>query len=208
MQVFDQYGKEGRPIGVIEADSVVRVNDILGDWLFVDFDGGKGWMLNKYDSTVVMEPACREKQDFWKNLIPYHEPVFYFVRFELPEKIQVKVRCTPEFDGKVCGSLSRGMVVACGAMLNNTWLQVRFNEIDAAWVTIKSATGILFMEQVHESLQIGFTNVIKQSPVTMKPEDLLPIIAPVEEVEERPDTARTYMTATSVNTRSDDDDSI
>ena len=174
--MYDTHGEGARPIGVIEPEYLVRVNDAVGDWLNISFDGGVGWMLYKAKSAQVMYPALTEKPNFWDNLVPFHEPVFYHVRFELPEKVEIKVRYAPYSKAEVCGALKRGMVVSCGAILDNTWLEIRFNRIDAAWVLMDSASGVQLMKEVDRSLQNSFSNTLKSSPTQMTVEDLLPIV--------------------------------
>ena len=43
-----------------------------------------------------------------------------------PAKVEIKVRAKPHLSSRVIGSLERGMVVHCGAVLND-WLQVCYN---------------------------------------------------------------------------------
>lgn len=200
-QVYDRNGEDGRPIGVVEPEHLVRVNDVVGDWLQIAFDGGSGWMIFKSQSLQLMYPALQENPRFWKNLMAFHEPVFYYVRFELPEKVEIKVRYEPETKSAVCGSLKPGMVVSCGAILDEKWMEIRYNNIDAAWVLCENSAGIELLRRVDDTLQMPFLNTLKKSPIMMTPEDLLPIEPTLMEDEDlvEEDVTRPN-TATSVGT--------
>jgi len=43
-QVFDSMGEGGRPIGVIEPNMTVLVEDVLGDFVQISFEGQLGWV--------------------------------------------------------------------------------------------------------------------------------------------------------------------
>lgn len=204
--MYDTHGAEARPIGVIEPEYLVRVNDTAGDWLKIYFDGGIGWMMLKAGSMTVMLPACADRPGFWDNLKPFHEPVFYHVCFELPDRVEIKVRYAPYKEAGVCGALRKGMVVSAGAVLDERWLEIRYNSVDSGWVLMESTAGIKLLKEVDESLQMSFSNILKVSPVTMTEEDLKPIEKPELDNEDalddefgtRPNTATTVASQSSL----------
>ena len=111
-QVFDSRGREGRPIGVIEPELTIRVEDVLGDWMQVRHDNVLGWVQFREGSFHVLLPAYREIRGYWDNLKCWSRPVIYKVSDDLPEYVELKVRQSPQVqDGIVCGFLTKGMVV-------------------------------------------------------------------------------------------------
>jgi hypothetical protein len=145
----------------------------------------------------VMRPAC-DKLGFWDNFQPFHEPVYYHVSWDLPESIELKVRNSPERDGKVFAALKQGMVVQCGGILDDLWLQVRFDSVDASWVLIRNDIGVIFMERVHEGLQQRFRNTIHASPVVMSEDDLI-YVEPEAPPDDTTYTSSAAMSDTSTN---------
>ena len=128
----------------------------------------------------VMHLACN-RSGFWNDLFAFHEPVFYHVAFELPEKVELKVRFSPEMEGLVCGILTKGMVVSCMAVLDKRWLQIRFGDVDSAWVLCQNSKGVQLLKRVHQTRQIQLLNTIKEHPSIVPMENLLPILDEGEE---------------------------
>jgi hypothetical protein len=62
-QIFDVRGIDGRPIGIISDDQLVRVEDVMGDWIKVRHENRFGWCRFRIHhgglDVTVMEPAMR-----------------------------------------------------------------------------------------------------------------------------------------------------
>lgn len=78
-QVFDDLGEEGRPIGVIEPDLTYRVNDLLGIWIQIKYNGGIGWTRYRIGALTIMTLAMNHIKGFWDQIENYPKPIFYAV---------------------------------------------------------------------------------------------------------------------------------
>ena len=179
-QVFDAMGEGGRPIGVIEPDMTVLVEDVLGDFVQISFQGQLGWVKFRIDELKdkklkgaggegdkpaaksliplprlfpkkekmreILRSACTGVANFsWDNLQVLSKSMFYQVRDDptLPPKMELKVRLQPVLSAPVCGYLKLGQVVESRATLGD-WMQIKFQDNDAAWVVRKVGGGMHF----------------------------------------------------------------
>ena len=84
-QIFDVMGFEGRPIGVVEPNVTIRVQDIMGDYLQVCYEGNLGWaryrMTSLFGKTIkLLRPALSDVPHFlWDGLkmIDFGKQVYY-----------------------------------------------------------------------------------------------------------------------------------
>jgi hypothetical protein len=109
---------------------------------------------------------------FWSNLLSFPTPVYFIVAETLPDIIEIKVRRMPTMDAEVCGCLTKGMVVMGGATLDQLWLQIVYNDVDAAWVLLRSGE-ITLLEELHPSLQRKMPNILRKSPCIVPPNQLV-----------------------------------
>lgn len=134
---MDVIGDEGRPLGVIEPHMMFRADDIQGDLLNVRFGTVKGWVKFKNGRMTVLEPAFKHVKGFsWDGLKAFSRAEYYIVRDDLPIGSELKIRYSPMSDAPVKGEVKRGQVLEVWAVFNN-WLQVRYNDIECAWVMWK-----------------------------------------------------------------------
>jgi hypothetical protein len=120
---------------------IVRAEDVFDDYFLVNFKDTQGWTRFRLKGTKLLIPACSEIKKFsWKELVPLARPEYYRVKEDLPAKIELKVRFKPTDDGEICGHLKPGQVVECRAEFGR-WLQIRYNEVEAAWVQYKTLGG-------------------------------------------------------------------
>ena len=146
-QVFDSMGEEGRPIGVVDSNRVLLVEDVLGDFLQIAFEGRLGWVRYRLPHERpawrrVLRPACEEVQYFsWKTLRVNSRPVYIQVRNdkELPKTFELKVRLEPILESEVVGYLKMGQVIETRASVGD-WIQIRFEDQECAWI-VKSVGG-------------------------------------------------------------------
>lgn len=130
-QVFDQMGKLGRPMAVVEPFRTVRALDVLGEFLLVTLRGLTGWIRYRAGRTLFLRPLAGFDWDAQR----VQETVSYYrVNDNLPPAIELKVRHRPDATtGEVLGYLRPGQVVPCYAVVGD-WLQVKYGDEDAAWV--------------------------------------------------------------------------
>lgn len=148
-QVFDSMGEEGRPVGTVEPHEVQLVEDVLGDWLQISYEGRMGWVKyqlphEKERYRRVLHKACVHDVPYfsWDKLQVHSKPIYYQVRNDpmLPSTFELKVRLRPVLDSEVVGTLYKGMIVEARAHVGD-WLQVRYQNHDAAWVVMKVGGG-------------------------------------------------------------------
>ena len=140
-QVFDSMGEEGRPLGVVEPKRTLLVEDVLGDFMQIAFEGRLGWVRyqlpqEKERFRHVLRVACEDVPHFsWKNLRVFSNPIYYQVRDdkELPKNFELKVRAEPYLESPVIGYIKMGQVVESRASIND-WLHIKFENFDCAWV--------------------------------------------------------------------------
>ena len=117
-QIFDSHGMEGRPIGVLEESRSVRVEDSLGYWVKIRWEGGHGWMLFRTKFTDILVPALSSiSKSFWVSATVWERPNYYRVSEDLPDNVEIKVRWLPVLTGPgsdVLGYLTKGQIVECG----------------------------------------------------------------------------------------------
>ena len=147
-QVFDAMGEEGRPVGTVEPNEVQLVEDVLGDFLQISYEGKMGWVRYKLPREAkkfqsVLHKACLDIPHFnWDNLVVHSKPIYYQVRNDdlLPSTFELKVRLRPVLDAEVWGSLKKGQIIESRAHIGE-WLQIKFRDKDAAWVVMKVGGG-------------------------------------------------------------------
>jgi len=84
-QIFDIMGFEGRPIGVVEPNVTIRVQDIMGDYLQVCYEGHLGWaryrMTSLFGRSIkLLQPALYDVPHFsWEGLkmIEWGKQLYY-----------------------------------------------------------------------------------------------------------------------------------
>lgn len=178
-QVFDKMGEEGHAIGVIEPNVTVRVEDTLGDFMQVRFEGGLGWvrykgMIQTVESkkpqyVTVLVPSQQHIPDFYKNLEMYKNPVYYRFNDDLPQNTELKVRLKPDLKSDVVGHILENMIVQVWAILDDMWLQIKFRHHESAWVMYKNRAEDIMLVFLHESVQLRLSappcqHLIKASP--------------------------------------------
>lgn len=148
-QVFDSMGDEGRPVGTVEPHEVQLVEDVLGDYLQISYEGRMGWIKyqlphEKERYSRVLRKACVHDVPYfsWEKLQVNSKPIYYQVRNDpiLPSTFELKVRLRPVLDAEVVGALSKGQIIESRAHVGE-WLQIRFGKHDAAWVVMKVGGG-------------------------------------------------------------------
>ena len=147
-QVFDAMGEEGRPIGTVEPNEVQLVEDVLGDFLQISYEGRMGWVKyrlpqEKARFQSVLHKACSDVPHFsWDSLVVHSKPIYYQVRNDdiLPSMFELKVRLRPTLDAEVHGALKKGQIIESRAHMGE-WLQIKFEDRDAAWVVMKVGGG-------------------------------------------------------------------
>ena len=165
-QLFDTRGnKEGRPVGVIEPDMTVRVEDMIGDWMQIQHEDNLAWVKYKDGTFDILVPALKNKRGFWKDLQAWSKPKLYRVSDTLPEYAEIKVRQLPLKDSIVCGSLLPGMMVQCWA-INGGWLQIRYLNYASVWV-LQSVIDKELLIEVPVSFQKYSSNKIITSPMML-----------------------------------------
>ena len=162
-QVFDKMGEEGHAIGVVEPNVTVRVEDTLGEFMHVRYEGVRAWvrykgMVRTVDSkkatyVKVLVPSQQHIPDFYANLEMYNLPVYYRFNDELPKNSELKVRLKPEASAPVVGHIVENMQVEVWAILDDFWLQIRYNEHETAWVIYKNKANDIMLLILHESVQ-------------------------------------------------------
>jgi uncharacterized protein YgiM (DUF1202 family) len=186
-QVYDTLGAEGVPLGVIEPDIIVRVQDMLGDYFQISYNGGFGWLRWRLNKRLLVREAGATLKNFsWDGLFILNEYKYYIMKkHDAIVKIELKVRKLPILDGEVIGYVYANEVVEVGAVFGK-WLQIRYKHLDAAWVVFK--VGNLkngenqedSLVQLSPCLQKKFHTILKKSPHKTRPEEL-----EVDEEEER-----------------------
>jgi len=79
-------GEEGRPVGVVEPNRVLLVEDVLGDFLQISYEGRLCWVKyrlpeQKPQFRSVLRMGCEDIPYFsWDKLRVNTEPVYYQVR--------------------------------------------------------------------------------------------------------------------------------
>ena len=181
-QVFDKMGDEGHAIGVVEPSVTLRVEDTLGDFMQIRFEGTLGWvrykgMVRTVESkkpkyVTVLVPSQKDIPDFYKNLEMYKNPVYYRFNDELPLNTELKVRLKPELKSEVVGHIVENMVVQVWAILDDMWLQIKFNKHETAWVMCKNRAEDVMLLFLHESVQLRLSapscnHLTKNSPFSL-----------------------------------------
>lgn len=188
-QIFDNMGFEGRPIGVIEANCTVRVQDVLGDFLQVAYENTLGWALWRvgWHGTIVMRQACMRVQFFsWQDLhvLPWGTSAYYKVSDNIPEKTELKVRLMPLLASEAVGVLQQNQVVEVGAVFGN-WIQIRFEHYRIAWVLRTAGGGVLaevppvlprkvvLLQELSPGVSRRMAKILTRSPFFVTPKDLV-----------------------------------
>ena len=140
-QVFDKVGDEGRPIGVVCGDRTIRVEDMLGDYVQIAYEGAFGWTRYKMGRDMILRTACSDVPGFsWDHVRIFETPRYYRVDPKLDASTEIKVRYLPKIAGEVCGALRPGEIVECRAVLGD-WLQIIYHHEACAWVISVSHAG-------------------------------------------------------------------
>jgi hypothetical protein len=194
-QIFDNMGFEGRPIGVIEANCTVRVQDVLGDFVQVAYEGRLGWALWRigWHGTVVMRQACLRVPFFsWDGLRvrPWGSYAYFKVSDQIPEKTELKVRLMPLLTSEAVGSLQQNQVVEVGAIFGD-WIQIRFEHHPIAWALRIAGGGVLsevksqlpksiaLLQELSPGVSRRMAKIMTRSPYFVTPKDL--VVDAVEE---------------------------
>jgi hypothetical protein len=133
-QVFDQMGKLGRPMTVVEPYRTVRALDVLGEYLLISIRGLTGWIRYRNGKQLFLRPLQGIN---WETVRIQETVTYYRVNDNLPKAIELKVRHRPDLKGEILGHLHGGEVVPCYAMIGN-WLQIKYQEEDAAWILFRT----------------------------------------------------------------------
>jgi hypothetical protein len=178
-QVFDKMGEEGHAIGVVEPNVTLRVEDTLGDFMQIRFEGVLGWVRYKGEVrtveskkptyVTVLVPSQQHIPGFYKNLEMYKNPVYYRFNDDLPLNTELKVRLKPDLQAEVVGHVTEDMIVQVWAILDDMWLQIRFHKHEAAWVLFKNRADDVMLVFLHESVQMRLSapscsHLTKKSP--------------------------------------------
>jgi Ran GTPase-activating protein (RanGAP) involved in mRNA processing and transport len=147
-QVFDSMGEEGRPIGTVEPNRVLLVEDVMGDFLQIAYEGTLGWVQYRlpHERPIwrrVLRPACEDVPYFsWKTLRVNTKAVYLQVRDdkELTKKFELKVRLEPKLESEVIGYLQKGQVVESRASVGD-WIHIKYENQDCAWIVNKVGGG-------------------------------------------------------------------
>lgn len=184
VQVFDRIGDEGRPIGVVEPNLTLRVEDMLGDFLQIRFQGILGWIRYKGSVKIagnpvptkplkILLPAFEHIPHFWDTLKTFSKPQFYRFNDVLPESTEIKVRTLPDFtSGAVLGEIVHNQVIECMAEFDN-WLECRFENVDTVWVQKKNSCNDALLLKLPDHVQRALRNLKMQRKLkalaSMKP---------------------------------------
>lgn len=194
-QIFDHLGDEGRPIGVIEPNVTIRVQDCLGEYLQVCYGDQLGWTKLRGNfgwrgTYTLLRPALSSVNNFtWEGLkmIEWGKCLYYKVVDDIPAATEIKVRLQPLLEAEVCGHLMKNQVVQVGAIFND-WIQIKYNHIAAAWVlyvaggggTIGSSSrsegsnSKLLLEELNAAQSRKLSLIMNRSPYNIVPKDLIP----------------------------------
>ena len=185
-------GDEGHAIGVVEPNTTVRAEDTLGEFMQIRFEGVRAWvrykgMVKTIDSksstfVTVLVPSQQNIPNFYKNLEMYSTPVYYRFNDELPLASEIKVRLKPDIKAEVVGHVTENMQVEAWAILDDCWLQIRFNEHETAWVIYKNKVGDVMLLLLHDSVQ---AKLRADSAVTAKSPFKLRIDAPELQIQKK-----------------------
>ena len=99
-QVLMLWAKKVVPIGTVEPNEVQLVEDVLGDYLQISFEGKMGWVKYKLPHERkfqnVLRKACHDVPYFsWDSLVVHSKPIYYKVCDDdiLPSNFELKVGC-------------------------------------------------------------------------------------------------------------------
>ena len=167
-QIFDSRGIEGRPIGVIEPERTVRVEDSLGYWMKIRFENRFGWVLYRNRFSEILIPACRNiSRAFWNKMDVWERPKYYKLCDTLSDQTEIKVRFKPLLDAEVCGYLTKGTVIECGGILKE-WIQIKYENHACVWALhLQAQTDQKLMEPLHPALQNKLQFIVTSSPCVL-----------------------------------------
>lgn len=151
-QLKDNFGDEGRPIGVATAKMTILVYDVLGDYMQVRHEGERVWIQYIDPPHKVLVPSIQKPPNFWKDLYFFNEDAFFMVSDDLSESVEIKVRLKPEVQAEICGYLKKKMIVRCLATLRD-WIQIVFKNFDTVWV-LQSSEDVVLLKELPEDLQL------------------------------------------------------
>lgn len=177
-RVVDRLGAEGRPRGVVEPNRAVRVEDVMGEYLNIAFEGGLAWVRYRLGTRAILRPCPWTGPAVGTGeggLRVFYRPVYYMARKGLGAKTALKVRYQPLPTGGVCGYVRVGVLVQCLGTLGD-WLQIRYGREDCVWVlrvATGQGTGEVLMEALPQVLQQRLGGVDRGSPYTPRPEELV-----------------------------------
>lgn len=152
---------------------------MLGDYFHISYEGKFGWLRWRLNGRLLVRKAGSTLKNFsWNGLTILNEYNYYIMKkHDALIKIELKVRKLPILEGEVIGYIYDNEVVEVGAVFGR-WLQIRYNNLDAAWVIYK--VGDLKRGEKQEdalvklppSLQKKFHAILKKSPHKTRPEEL------------------------------------
>lgn len=174
-QLFDSKGSsEGRPIGVVEPNTTVRVEDVFGDWMELRFENRTGWIRYIEPSgRHLLVPALSDRPGFWDGLDCWSRPVYYRAAADLPNQAEIKVRRQPLLEAELFDVIKKGMVIECHAKLGS-WVQLRFKDCACCWALAESGGKDILVAlpaRVHDTIA---PYMAAQSPSFVRPELLVP----------------------------------
>ena len=171
----------GHAIGVIEPNVTLRVEDMLGEYMQIRYEGILGWVRYKGNIKTVdtkstkyctiLVPSYHHIPDFYKRLRIWRVPRYYRFNDNLPISTELKVRLKPDLEAsEVVGHITMNMIIECWGLLNGEWLQVRYNKYDCGWVLCQNDVQEQLLIKLPDIIQIRLQNhptLTKQSPFVL-----------------------------------------